>query len=137
MKTNVKDLANILAAAIWADGVFDEAEQVVLDEIQDALELDKAEFEKAMQEALDAIEDASEDKANEILETSADAVADDEVGVIYEAAMQLVLADGVLKHDEVETLLVISDMLGIDDADAVLLLADLVKTDEDVTVEVD
>ena len=48
MKTNVKDLAAILATAIYADGVFDEAEQIALDEIQEALEIDKAEFENAM-----------------------------------------------------------------------------------------
>ncbi|MCQ2217998.1 MAG: TerB family tellurite resistance protein [Paludibacteraceae bacterium] len=137
MKTNIKDIANILAAAIWADGVYDEAEEIALYEIQDALELDKAEFEKEMEAALDRFEDASEDQANEILQASADAVDDNEVGIVYEAAMQVVLADGVLKHDEVETLLVISDMLGIADADAVLLLADMLKSDEDVTVEVD
>lgn len=137
MKTNVKDLATILSAAIWADEVFDEAEQIALDEIQDALELDKAEFEAAMQSELDAMETASEDEVNEKLQKAADAIDDDEVGVVYEAAMQIVAADGVVNHDEVETLLVISDALGIDDADAVLLLLDMVKNDEDVTVQVD
>ena len=53
MKTNVKDLAAILATAIYADGVFDEAEQIALDEIKEAMELDKAEFENAMKEVED------------------------------------------------------------------------------------
>ncbi|MCQ2229373.1 MAG: TerB family tellurite resistance protein [Bacteroidales bacterium] len=136
MKTNVKDIAAILATAIYADGVFDEAEEIALGEIQEALELNKDEFEAAMNEAIENVDKLDEEAATEFLQNAAAAVADDEIGPMFEAALQLVLADGIIKRDEVATLLVISDALGIEDADAVLLIADFVKEEADVTVEI-
>lgn len=135
MKTNVKDLAAILATAIYADGVFDEAEQIALDEIQEALEIDKAEFENAMNEAIESVEKLDEEAATEFLQNSAAAVDDAEIGPVFEAALQLILCDGVLSRDEVDTLLVISDALGIDDTDAILMIADMAHDEEELTVE--
>lgn len=135
MKTEIKNIAAMLATAIYADGVFDEAEQITLDEIQDALELDKAKFEAEMNAAIEKVDQMDEDAATEYLQEAAAAVADDEIGIVFEATLQLVLADGVLSRCEVDTLLVIADALGIDDVDAILLLADMAHSEEELTVE--
>ena len=115
--------------------MFDEAEQITLDEIQDALELDKAKFEAEMNAAIEKVDQMDEDAATEYLQEAAAAVADDEIGIVFEATLQLVLADGVLSRCEVDTLLVIADALGIDDVDAILLLADMAHSEEELTVE--
>ena len=40
MNTDIKHIAAIAATAIWADGEYDEAEKIVLEEVAEALELD-------------------------------------------------------------------------------------------------
>ena len=100
MNTNIKHIAAFAATAIWADGEYNEAEKIVLEEIAEAFELNEEEAE-----------------------------------LIYMAAMQIVLVDGVLSADEVNNLLSIAWTLGIDDDRAVLLLADMVKEEADLQIE--
>ena len=42
MKTEMKHIAAIAATAIWADGEYDEAEKIAVEEIAEAFELDAA-----------------------------------------------------------------------------------------------
>ena len=48
MKTNSKIVANILACAVWADGVYDEAEKITVEEIAEALQFDSEVFNAEM-----------------------------------------------------------------------------------------
>lgn len=135
MKTDIKDLAAILATAIWADGEFDEAEKITLEEIAEAFEINVSELSSSVDMALKEIEPMNEEQVNEyILEHSAN-IEDEEAEMIFQAVLQIIIVDGVLAVEEVENLLSIASALGIDDARAVLMLADLVKDEPELEIE--
>ena len=135
MNTENKHIAALVATSIWADGQYDEAEKIVVGEIADAFELDTAEFATAVEEELAVIEPMNEDEVNAyILEHSAE-VDDDEAEMLLQAVMQVVIVDGILGEEEVDNVLAIASALGINDARAVLMLADLVKEEPELVVE--
>lgn len=135
MNTEIKNIAALVATSIWADGQYDEAEKIVVGEIADAFELDAAAFAAAVEAELAVIEPMNEDEVNAyILERSAD-VDDDEAEMLLQAVLQVVIVDGLLGEDEVENVLSITSALGINDARAVLMLADLVKEEPELEVE--
>lgn len=135
MNTENKHIAALVATSIWADGQYDEAEKIVVGEIADAFELDTAEFATAVEEELAVIEPMNEDEVNAyILEHSAE-VDDDEAEMLLQAVMQVVIVDGILGEEEVDNVLAIASALGINDARAVLMLADLVKEEPELEVE--
>ena len=135
MKTDIKHLAAYAATAIWADGEYDEAEKIALEEIADAFELDYELFVKEVDAALDEIRDKSEEEVDEYLRAHSVEVEDEEAELIYMAALQIVLVDGVLGAEEVSNLLSIASTLGMDDEMAVLLLVDMVKEEPELTIE--
>ncbi|MCQ2317431.1 MAG: hypothetical protein MJZ90_00720 [Bacteroidales bacterium] len=134
MKTNIENIATIIAAAIWADGEYDEAEKVTVEEIADALELDLSAFKSAIDKQIKALDKMSANQTNAALQDAADAVDDEEIGIVFEAALQMLLADSELSRSEVSNMLVISDALGIEHEDAILMLADLVKEESDLSI---
>ena len=134
MKTDIKDLAAILATAIWADGEYDEAEKITLEEIADAFELDVTALSASVEDALKEVEAMDEEAVNAyILEHSAN-IEDEEAEMIFQAVIQILLVDNVLTADETENLLSIAYALGIDDAVAVLMLTDFVKDEPELEV---
>lgn len=135
MKTRIEDIATIIAAAIWADNVYDEAEKITVEEIADALDLNEAAFKKAVDAQVKALSKMSDNHANAALMDAAEAVDDDEIGIVYEAAMQMLLADGELTASEVSNLLVMAGALGIEEEMAILLLADMVKTEPEMNIK--
>lgn len=135
MKSNIKHLAAVIATAIWADGVYDEAEKIVIEEIADAFELNEAEFKQAVEAALAEIENKSEEEVEEYILAHSAEIEDEEVVLVYEAVLQALLVDGVISKDEVNNLLSIASALGIDDEEAVLLLLDLVKEQPELEIE--
>ena len=135
MNTNIKHLAAIAATAIWADGEYDEAEQIVLEEIAEAFEIDEKELKTEVELALQEIENQSEEAVGAYLNAHAAEVAEDEAELVYMAALQIVLVDGILSADEVNNLLSIASALGLGTDTAVLLLADMVKEETELTVE--
>ena len=135
MKTDIKHLAAYAATAIWADGVYDEAEMIVLEEIADAFELDEATLKTEVEAALAEIEPKSEKEIDEYLRAHSAEVEEEEAECVYLAAQQIVLADGILSTDEVSNLLTIASTLGMDDERAILLLADMVKEEPELEVE--
>ncbi|MBP5548103.1 MAG: hypothetical protein J6X58_04325 [Bacteroidales bacterium] len=136
MKTRIEDIATIIASAIWADNVYDEAEKITVEEIADALELNEAAFKKAVDAQLKAMSKMSDNHANAALMDAAEAVDDEEIGIVFEAAMQMLLADGELSVSEVSNLLVVANALGIEEEMAILLLADMVKTEPELAIEI-
>ena len=137
MKTSIENIAAIVAAAIWADGVYDPAEEITVEEIAEALELDEKAFKAAVDKHVKAFEKMSDNQANAALKDAAEAVDDEEIGIVFEAAMQMLLADSELSRAEVSNLLVIAEALGIEDEDAILMLADMVKTEPELTINME
>lgn len=135
MKTDIKHLAAYAATAIWADGEYDEAEKIALEEIAEAYEFDYELLAKEVEAALEEIKDKSEEQIDEYLRTHSVEVEDEEAELIYMAALQIVLVDGVLGAEEVSNLLSIASTLGMDDEMAILLLADMVKEEPELVVE--
>jgi tellurite resistance protein len=135
MKTDIKHLAAYAATAIWADGQYDAAEKIVLEEIAEAYEVDYALLTQEVEAALEEIKDKSEEEIDEYLRAHSVEVEEDEAELIYMAALQIVLVDGVLGAEEVNNLLSIASTLGMDDEMAVLLLADMVKEEPELVVE--
>lgn len=137
MKTSIENIAAVIAAAIWADGVYDPAEVVTVEEIADALELDEKAFKAAVDKQVKVLEKMTANQADAALHDAAEAVDDEEIGIIFEAAMQMLLADSELSRAEVSNLLVIAEALGIEEEDAILMLADMVKTEQDLTINME
>lgn len=135
MNTNIKHLAAFAATAIWADGEYDEAEKIALEEIAEAFELNEDELKSEVASALQEIENMDEEAIEAYLVAHSTEVDDEEAELIYMAALQIVLVDGVLGAEEVSNLLAIASVLGMDDERAILLLADMVKEEAELCVE--
>lgn len=135
MNTDIRHIAALVATSIWADGEYDAAEKIVVEEIADAFELNAEELSAAVEQELDVIKPMNEDDVYEyILEHSAE-VEDEEAEILLQAVLQVVIVDGVLGEEEVENVLSIASALGIDDSRAVLMLADLVKEETELQIE--
>lgn len=134
MKTNIKNLATILATTIWADGEYDEAEKISVEEIAEAFELDVNELLAAVNAKVEAISALDEEKVNEVLLQNAAEVDEEEAELVLQAVLQIATVDGVLCEEEVDNILSIASALGVNEACAVLMLADLVKEEPELEV---
>jgi tellurite resistance protein len=134
MKTNIKNLATILATTIWADGEYDEAEKISVEEIAEAFELDVNELLAAVNAEVEAISALDEEKVNEVLLQKAAEVDEEEAELVLQAVLQIATVDGVLCEEEVDNILSIASALGVNEARAVLMLADLVKEEPELEV---
>lgn len=135
MKTDIKHLAAYVATAIWADGEYDEAEKIALEEIAEACECELPSLVEEVEKALAEIENKSDEEIDEYLRSHSVEVEDEEAELIYLAALQIVTIDGILGADEVSNLLSIASTLGIDDEVAILHLVDLVKDEPELQVK--
>lgn len=132
MNTDIKHIAAVVATSIWADGEYDEAEKIAVEEIAEAFELDVNEFTKEVDAALAEIEPMDEEQVNNyILEHSAD-VEDEEAAMLYEAVLQIITIDGVVGVEEMDNALSIASALELDEAQAVLLFADMVREEPEI-----
>ena len=135
MKTDIKHIAALVATSIWADGEYDAAERIVVEEIADAFELDVKGFAAAVEAELSVVEPMNDDEVNAyILEHSVE-VEDDEAEMLLQAVLQVVIIDGMLREEEFENVLSIASALGINEARAVLMIAHLVLENPDLKVE--
>ena len=65
MKVTMEDFAALLAAAIWADGVYAEAEKNTLDEIAGAFELNAEDLKATVEIELEKIKDFDDTQMQE------------------------------------------------------------------------
>lgn len=135
MKTKLNSLAALLSAAVWADGEYVEAEKEAVAEVADALEIAPEELEAAVSTEVSKISGMDEEALSEYLLDAGEAVDESEAGIVFEALLQVVLADSELSRSEVSTLLSVAEAIGIEVEDAVLMLADMVKTEEDIEID--
>lgn len=132
MNTDIRHIAALVASAIWADGEYDEAEKIAVEEIAEAFELDAALFAQEIDAAVAELGTMDEEQVNNyILEHSAE-VDDDEAAMLYEAALQIITIDGVVGVEEINNVLAIASALGLDEAQAVLLFADLIREEPEI-----
>ena len=134
MNTDIKHIAALVATAIWADGEYDAAEKIVVEEVADAFELNADDFATAVEAELAVIEPMDSEVVEAyILEHSAE-VDDEEAEMLLQAVLQVVIVDGVMGEEEIENVLSIASALGINESRAVLMLADLVKDEPELQI---
>ena len=137
MKSSLEAVANFIGFAIWADGVYDDSEKETVIEIAEAFGFNVTKFNAVVDVALARIRPMSEEQVNQFLQKAAEEIPDEEIGLVFEAVLQVVVADGVLDEDEVNNLLAIADALGMEASQAVLLLCDMVKTEPELELGIE
>lgn len=135
MKVELNDFAALLAAAIWADGEYAEAEATAVEEIADAFELDVTELKSAVEAEIEKIKDFDEEAMRNYVNEAASGVAREDAQAVFEAILQIVIVDNVFTRDEAENLLFAADALDIDTEEVLLLIADLVRSEPDLEVK--
>lgn len=135
MKTKSNVLATFLAAAVWADGEYNEFEKELVLEIGD--ELGVKGLDKDLQEAIEATEKMSEDELADALEEAAKGVAPSEKEGILALCLQMLCADAYLSADEMDNFFAFADILGIDEDKAQEILDEFVDEEEDLIIEED
>ena len=133
MKTDSKILASFLAAAVWADGEYDELEKDFVAEV--AEELGLATLQADLGSAIVATEKMSGEELTEGLEKAAAKVADKEKEGVLSLCLQLMCADAFLSFDEVENFFVFADLLGVDEDAAQAILDEFIEEEEDLIIE--
>ena len=134
MKTDIKVTARLMASILVAGGEYGEQEQAIVLEVAEALQYNEDDFFSAVEAALDEVEALDEDKLNTTIKEQAALVADEEIGLVFESALELSLADRVLTISEAEMLHAIAEALGISAPMSTLLIADMLKEEDDIEI---
>lgn len=134
MKTDIKTIASFIAAAVWADAEYNEAEKEAVKEVAEALEFKEDEFVKCVDGEIARIKKYSAEKATEYIVEAAEKVDDEEIGILMEAVLQVIISDNVLSYDEMTNLLAMADALDLEHQFVMLMVADLVKTEPELEV---
>ncbi len=135
MKTDIKVTARLMASILVAGGEYGEQEQAIVLEVAEALQYKEDDFFSAVEAALNEVEALDEDKLNTTIKEQAALVADEEIGLVFESALELSLADRVLTISEAEMLHAIAEALGISAPMATLLIADMLKEEDDIEID--
>ncbi len=135
MKTKSNVLATFLAAAVWADGEYNEFEKELVLEIGD--ELGVKGLDKDLEESIAATENMSEEELADALEEAAKGVAPSEKEGILALCLQMLCADAYLSADEMDNFFAFADILGIDEDKAQEILDEFVDEEEDLIIEED
>lgn len=133
MKTDSKILASFLAAAVWADGEYDELEKDFIAELTEELGVNTLQAD--LEAAIAATENMSGEELTDSLEKAASQVADGEKEGVLALSLQLMCADAFLSTDEVENFFVFAELLGIDEEAAQEILDEFVDEEEDLIIE--
>lgn len=128
-------MANVLAVAIWADGEYDDAEREAVTTIATDLGYTPMIFQKMVEGGVGGMLKSTDEKVNAILQDSAQKIIPSEKLQVYEAAIEIVLANSVIEHDEIDRLLAVAGALDIDIEEAVELILDMVNPDAEIEEE--
>lgn len=135
MTTDYKVVSRLLASVIWADEAYDEAERIAIEEIAEALEYDVPQMLATVEAELEAVKGKDSDELGAYLDAAAEAVADEEVAIVLQAVIQLIVSDGSMGLEEIELLHTITEVLGLSPAMATLFVADMVKSEPELEIE--
>lgn len=134
MKTQPNTIASLLAACVWADGVYEDVERTTAEEVAGAFGIPEKDFQKYMTAAIVEVQNLTPEAATTYAVKHAAKVDPEEAGEVFQAVMQMMLCDGVLTAGEVYNTLAMAEALGIDRESAILMLCDLVKTEPELEV---
>lgn len=132
MNTNIQNIAAFLAAAIWADEVYDEAEKVAVAEVAEAIE--EKDLAAAVDAEIEKIKDMDGQAVADYIVQAGEGVDDEDVAIIFEAVLQVMLCDGVFAYSEANNLLSVADALGLEHEYALLMIADMMKEEPEMEV---
>lgn len=135
MKTDILNVAKLVASTVWSDGEYDEAEKSAVEEVAEALEFDIAKFSKAVDSEVEAIKNYSEEEIGQYIIDAAEGVDEEDAEIVLEAALQVIISDNIVAYSEVSTMLSIAEALSIEEETAIMLLIDLVKTEPELELE--
>lgn len=135
MNSKLTNIAQLLAATIWADGEYDEAEKIAVNEIADALEYDEAEFNAAIDAEIAKVTELDEEAIGNYIVDAAEAIDAEEAEMIFEVVLQLIISDNVISPSEISTAIAIAEALEIETEMAILLLLDMVKTEPELEID--
>ena len=135
MKTGSKVLASFIAAAIWADGEYNEFEKEFIAELGDGLGI--KDFEKVLESEIVAVESMSEDDLADYLEKNAEGVNAKEKEGVLAICLQALCADAFLSQDEIENFFAFADILGVDEDAAQDILDEFIDEEDDLIIEED
>ena len=135
MKTDILNVAKLVASTVWSDGEYDEDEKSAVEEVAEALEFDIANFSKAVDFEVEAIKNYSEEEIGTYIIDAAEGVDEEDAEIVLEAALQVIISDNVVAYSEVSTMLSIAEALSIEEETAIMLLIDLVKTEPELELE--
>ncbi|MCR5424678.1 MAG: hypothetical protein K6E93_07995 [Bacteroidales bacterium] len=133
MKTDPKILSTFLAAAVWADGEYDEFEKEFVKDLADELGIPT--LTATLETEIKNTESMSEDALADSLEAAAKKVASGEGEGILSLCLQMMCADAYLAQDEMDNFFSFAEILGIDDDTASTILDDFVDEEEDLIIE--
>ena len=133
MKTESKVLATFLAAAVWADGEYNEFEQEPVGEIGEELGIKSLKAD--LEAAIALVENLSEDDLDVALKDAAKKVNASEKEGILVLCLQMLCADAFLSTDEIENFFAFADILGVDEDAAENILDEYVNEEEDLIIE--
>ena len=133
MKTDPKILSTFLAAAIWADGEYDEFEKDFVNDLSEELEL--ATLPEVLDKEIKATEKMSEEALSDHLEEAAKKVAKGEEEGVLTLCLQMMCADAFLAQDEVDNHFAFAEILGVDEETAGTLLDEFVNEEEELIIE--
>lgn len=133
MKTESKVLATFLAAAVWADGEYNEFEQELVGEIGEELGIKSLKAD--LEAAIALVENLSEDDLDVALKDAAKKVNASEKEGILVLCLQMLCADAFLSTNEIENFFAFADILGVDEDAAENILDEYVNEEEDLIIE--
>ena len=133
METESKVLATFLAAAVWADGEYNEFEQELVGEIGEELGIKSLKAD--LEAAIALVENLSEDDLDVALKDAAKKVNASEKEGILVLCLQMLCADAFLSTDEIENFFAFADILGVDEDAAENILDEYVNEEEDLIIE--
>jgi uncharacterized tellurite resistance protein B-like protein len=133
MKTKSKVLSSFLAAAVWADGEYDEFEKEFVAEVSEELGAKTLTFD--LNDAIKETEKMSEDELSSYLENAAKQVDAEEKEGVLTLCLQLMCADAFLATTEVENFFAFAEFLGVDEETASTILDEFVEEEEDLIIE--
>lgn len=133
MKTSSKTLSSFLAAAVWADGEYDEFEKEFVAQVGEILDVKTLGAD--LENAIKATEKMTEDELSSCLEEAAKQVDPEEKEGVLTLCLQMMCADAFLASDEVENFFAFAEILGVDESTANSILDEFVDEEEDLIIE--
>ena len=111
MKEQINSIANILAIAMLADGEPDEQELSILDDIESDIEIPGLAI--SIKQVMSTATVLNDDQLTDLLHKNAEALDETAKPLVFEAAITLTLADGVITEDEISNILTLAEALDI------------------------